>query len=353
MVGLGELAGADAGRQRHSELLAHEAAVHDVVRVFVRQKHGRQEVFALVEMLGDAPLLEAEDERLRKRTARLLALEDVDVSVTRAGDRLAGERIDDAPDVHVLDVAEETREVEEDVPHARIADLAELGIARAVELVPERIEDQLAAVDARARQPLNLTEELGRDALDELALVRRRVVRARGDRRAHRIAPLVVLHRLLAELGGDRHAPFGVDPTHRGAQRRVVQRVDGQGLELLLDVDRRRRREEVDLGMAHAVAPLQHRLGLLQLRAQLVGRQRRQDLRPAHRHVARAGEDVVVVDRLARNGHLGALDQFDHVLLRNRHARHAPVLAARTERVADLRRMRVEETDLPLGDELL
>ena len=73
----------------------------------------------------------------------------------------------------------------------------------------------------------------------------------------------------------------------------------------------------------------------------------------ARREPTRARVAVVVVDLLVGNRDAGGLDCAHDLLGALRGARHAPVLAARAQGVAHLRRARVEEADAPLRDERL
>ena len=352
-VRLGELGYRDTRGKVHPELAAHKPAVKDVVRVFVRLYRRLKDVLALVKMLCDAPLLEAKKDKPNFVGLGRLALDDIDAAVARAHDRSSRKRAGDAPDVDELDVVEKPHKVEDDVANVEVAERRERRIASAVELVPERIENHLATVDAGPGKPFDLAVELWRDALDEILLGGIRLIGAGRDGGAHRIAPVEVLDRLLAQLSGERHSPVLRDLVDRRPESAVVERVDVKVPECLLDLYRRCRRKDVDLGMPHAVALLEERDNLLHLRTILVRRQSRYDVVAAGRHIAGADGLVVVVNRLFAYRHTCAFDDMRHVLLRNRRACHAPVLAAVPECVPDFRRMSVEEADPALVDELL
>ena len=229
-------------------------------------------------------------------------MDDIDASVARALDRGAGERASDATDVDELDVAEEAHHVEDDVADVEVAKRRKRRIARAVELVPERIENHLAAVDAGTWEPLDLAVELRRDALDEILLGGVRLVGTGRDCCAHRIAPIEVLDRLLAQFGGEGHAPVEGDLVDRCAQLCVAHRIHIKPLQGGLDLDRRRSREQVDFGMAHPVALLEERDDLLHLGTILVRRESRDGIVAASRNVACANCLVVIVDENKENG---------------------------------------------------
>ena len=86
-------------------------------------------------MLGDAPLLEADHEHAAIVLAHLLVLHDVDVAALVPCHGTARQRVRDAADVDILHRAEKADEVEDDRPHAEVAQLKELGILRALRLV--------------------------------------------------------------------------------------------------------------------------------------------------------------------------------------------------------------------------
>ena len=353
VVGLRELPGPHVLRQVHAQLLAHQAAVHDVVRIVVRLQDGLQEVLAFVQMFGHAPFLEADDGDVRVEPARFLQLQDVDGAAVLFGVRAARERIGDASHVHVLQIAVEPHEVEDDVPHARIANLSEFGVARAGILVPQRVEDEFAAVDARARQPFDLAEEFRRQPLDELAAVDLGRARHARQNRAHGVAPGEILHVFVPQVGRQGHAPFAVDLVRRPPELLVRQAVDVEAADGFGDFDRRGRREDFRLRVAHAVAAREKRDDLPDLRAEFRRGQLGDFGVAADGEEARAGVAVVVVDAPVVDGDVRIENQPLHVLLRNRLPRHTPVFAARAQGVAHFRRVRVEIADAPLGDGLL
>ena len=304
-------------------------------------------------MLGDAPLLEAEKDNPHFVGLGRLALDDIDAAVARPLDRRSRERACDAPDVDELNVVEEAHQVEDDVADVEVAERRERRIASAVELVPERVENHLAAVDAGAGEPFDLAVELRRDSLDEILLGGVRFVGAGRDGCAHRVAPVEVLNRLLAQFGREGHAPVEGDLVDSRAKLGVAKRIHVEPLQGGLDLDRRRSREQVDLGMAHPVALLEERDDLFHLGAVLVRWKSRDDVVSACRKIACTDGLVVVVDRLFPYRDTRTLDDLRHVLLRDRRTRHAPVLAARPKRIPDFGGMRVEEAHLALVDELL
>ena len=247
----------------------------------------------------------------------------------------------------------EAQEVEDDRAHARVAQFEQRGVLRASGLVEERVEQQLAVLHASARQPFDLAVELGADALDELLVADLRLVGAPCERGAHLVAPGEVRGRLLAQVRGQRETPLLHGRVHGRAQRRVIEVRRANLAERLGDVRRKRGREERDLGLAEAVVPGKALDDLLHLRAERVGREGGDCRVSARREVARARLGVVVVDALVLDGHVRHLDCPVDFLGALRTARHAPVLAARAQGVADLRGVRVEEADLPLRDERL
>ena len=343
----------EPARQVHAELKAHEPAIENVVRILVGLDDRLQKALALVEVFGDAPLLEADHHHLDRIGPLLAVLHDVHVAAAVALDGLAGQRVRDPSDVDEGDLAKEPRRVEEEALHAVVTHREELRILRPRRLVVDLVEDHLALVDARAGKPLDLTVELGRDAGDELLLLHGGFVRFFRDRMAHRIAPLEVDDCLVPQFRRIDHAPVERDFPARGLERGVIQLVRLQFLERLLDFNRRRGREKVHLGESDAVALLESRDDLNDLAAERVRRQALDLVVAARRNVARTGRAVVVVDRTLPQRDLRLFDELRHVVLRNRLTGHAPVLAALAQGGAHLGRARVQKTNHALGDELL
>ena len=180
-----------------------------------------------------------------------------------------------------------------------------------------------------------------------------RLVRTARERGAHLVAPDEVRGRLLAEVRGQGETPLLHGRVHGRTQSRVVERLRLDVAERLGDVRRERRREERDLRLAEAVASGKALHDLLHLRAERVRREGGNGRVAARREVARARLAVVEVDARVLDRHAGALDRPVDFLGARRTARHAPVLAARAQRVAHVRGVRVEETDFPLRDKSL
>ena len=197
---LGEIAEADSPGKIHPQLAAHEAAVEDVLGVFVRFEHGAHKVLAFVEVLGHAPLLEAHYHHLRLFRARITVLHYVYAAAMPAGIVLARKRIGDAPYVYEVDRAEHARQIEDERLRAAVAKRQQFGILRARRLVVYLVEYKLAVVDSRAGQPLYLAVELRRDSAYELAFVGGGVVGLARDRLAHRVAPIVVAGGFVAQF---------------------------------------------------------------------------------------------------------------------------------------------------------
>ena len=282
-----------------------------------------------------------------------MVLQDVHVAAPVALERVAGERVGYAPDVDVVYRSEEPRRVEEEALDAVVAYREELRVLSARGLVEHRVEDHLAAVDARARQPLHLAVELGRDAGDEVLLLCVRLVRPARERLAHLVAPLEVRRSLLAQVARQRHAPRKRYLAARLAKRRVVELVGLEVLERAAHLDGRRRREEVYLGAPEPVALVEPRHDLDDLAAEGVCGKPLHLGEAARRKEARTRRVVVVVYRQVLDGDARLRDQVGHVVLRDRLARHAPVLAALAQGGAHLRGVRVEEAYDALRHHLL
>ena len=98
-----ELSKADVLGKIHAELTARKAAIHDVVGIRIRLDNGGKHILALIQMLRDPPLLEAEDEHARYRLTLLLVLDNVHTATLLFRNRSSHERTGNTPHVHVLD----------------------------------------------------------------------------------------------------------------------------------------------------------------------------------------------------------------------------------------------------------
>ena len=341
------------GGKVHAELPTRQAPIEDEVRVLVRLENGTEQVLALVEVFGDAPLLEADDVKTGHGGLGHLRLHDVDAATASAGNGMPGERTGDAPDIDVFDRAEEAQGVEDDRANAHVAEFEQRGILRAVGLVVDRVEDELALLDAAARQPLDLAEELGGDALDEILVVDLGLVRHARERGVHLGAPREVVRRLLTERRGQGHAPLHHHAANRRTECRIIEFGGLDCLEGRGDGDIEGGGEESDFGLAETVMPGESRDNLLDLDTEGFRRQRADALKASGREPARTGVAIVEIDRLVLDGDAGGLDRADDLLGALGGTRHTPVVAARTKGVANLGRTGVEEADLPLRDECL
>ena len=194
--------------------------------------------------------------------------------------------------------------------------------------------------------------ELGRYAVDELALGGGGLVRAARQGRAHLVAEVEVDRCLHAQIGRQRRAVELRCAVERSAKVSVGRlRVDG--LEGVLHVRRKRRREESDLRLAQAVVRLDAGRKLRHLGAEGLGAERGNVGARSGRNEARPRAAVVPVDAAAADRHARTRQTRVHLFGGERRTRHAPVLAARAQRVAHLRGMRVEEADPALRDESL
>ena len=162
---------AKAHRKVHPQLATHQAAVEYVVGILLRLHYGLEDVLSFIKVLWNSPLLEANHHHLRGACAVFEILHDECVYPLLSLDGPARERIHDAPDVDVFHLRKKAHHVEEEALDARIAERKELRVLRAGGLVVYRVEDDLAAVDANARQPLDLAVELRRDARYKLLLL--------------------------------------------------------------------------------------------------------------------------------------------------------------------------------------
>ena len=338
---LGEVPVAELMGEVHPQLAAHQAAVEDVVGVLVGLDDRLQQVLAFVKALRDAPLLQAYHVHLRLRGARFAVLQYVHVAAAAAFKRMSGERVRDASDVDVVDGAEQARRVEEEALHPVVAHREKLRVLRAGRLVEHRVEYDLAAV------------ELRRDAGHEVLLLRVGLVRPARKGVAHLVAPLEVRGRLLAQVRRKGHAPRQRDLPAGVAERRVVKFGWLQLLERTAHLERHERREHVHLGPPKPVALVEAGHDLLYLAAEGVCGQPLNLAVAARGEEARPGRVVVVVERQVVHGDARLCYELGHVVLRNRLARHAPVLAAFAQRCAHLRGVRVQKAYDALRHHLL
>ena len=170
-------------------------------------RDGFEQRFSLVQVFADAPFLHADDLDDFFRDVAPLHLDDVDAAASARGRPPCDSDPTDASDVHVLQIAVLTDQIEDEAAACFVAQSPACRVARSsANLVERRVEDQFALFDPAARQPLDLHVELGPRPSSSSSEATSSPCGT--NTREHPAPPLGILHVVLPQLGRHRSQNF-------------------------------------------------------------------------------------------------------------------------------------------------